>query len=68
MDPIALFGIQFTLSLVAYSLIAAWYVVPRLARLSREAALAPLLWVHAFRVVGTLGWPGEDDLHAAIAR
>jgi hypothetical protein len=59
MEPIVLFGIQFTLSLVAYSLIAAWYVAPRLSRLPRELALVPLLWVHAFRTVGgTILAPG----------
>jgi hypothetical protein len=59
MAPIVLFGIQFTLSLVAYSLIAFWYVVPRLSGLPREVALAPLLWVHAFRIVGgTILAPG----------
>ena len=52
MEPIVLFGIQFTLSLVAYWLIASWYVAPRLSGLPRELALAPLLWVHAFRIVG----------------
>jgi len=52
MEPIVLFGIQFTLSLVAYALIAFWYVVPRLSKLPREMALVPLLWVHAFRIVG----------------
>jgi hypothetical protein len=52
MEPIVLFGIQFTLSLAAYLLIAFWYVVPRLSVLPRELALVPLLWVHAFRVVG----------------
>jgi hypothetical protein len=47
------------LSLVAYSLIAQWYVAPRLSRLPRELALAPLLWVHAFRIVGgTILAPG----------
>ena len=51
-EPIALFGIQFTVSLVAYSLIALWFVWPRLSRLPLGAALAPLLWVHAFRIVG----------------
>ncbi|TMD11873.1 MAG: hypothetical protein E6J07_09500 [Chloroflexi bacterium] len=45
MEPIVLFGIQFTLSLVAYLLIAFWYVVPRLSVLPRELALVPLLWV-----------------------
>jgi hypothetical protein len=59
MKPIVLFGIQFTLSLVVYSLIAFWYVVPRLSGLPRELALAPLLWVHAFRIVGgTILAPG----------
>jgi hypothetical protein len=52
MKPIALFSIQFTLSLVAYALIAAWYVIPRLSGKPRETALQPLLWVHAFRMIG----------------
>jgi hypothetical protein len=51
-EPIALFGIRFTLSLAAYALIALWYVTPRLSRLPLELALVPLLWVHAFRIVG----------------
>jgi hypothetical protein len=59
-EPIALFGIQFTLSLVAYALIALWYVTPRLSRLPLELALVPLLWVHAFRIVGgTILAPGS---------
>ena len=62
MDPIALFGIQFTLSVVAYALIAFWYVAPRLAAMPRELALVPLLWVHALRVVGgTILAPGAVD-------
>ena len=62
MEPIVLFGIQFTMSLVAYVLIAFWYVVPRLSKLTREAALVPLLWVHAFRIVGgTILAPGAVD-------
>ena len=62
MEPIVLFGIQFTLSLAAYALLAAWYVVPRLAHLPRVAALVPLLWVHVFRVVGgTILAPGAVD-------
>jgi hypothetical protein len=51
-DPTVLFGIQFTLSLVAYALIAIWYVAPALSHLPREAALIPLLFVHVFRIVG----------------
>src|SRR6266508_5567679 len=62
MEPIVLFGIQFTLSLVAYALIAFWYIVPRLSRLPREAALVPLLWIHACRIVGgTILAPGAVD-------
>src|SRR2546427_10486309 len=62
MEPIVLFGTQFTLSLVAYAFIAFWYVAPRLSRLPREVALVPLLWVHAFRIVGgTILAPGAVD-------
>ena len=62
MVPVAIFGIQFTLSLVAYALIAVWYVVPRLSVLPRDIALAPLLWIHAFRIVGgTILAPGGVD-------
>jgi hypothetical protein len=62
MAPIVLFGIQFTFSLVAYALIAWWYAVPRLGRLPREVALVPLVWIHAFRIVGgTILAPGAVD-------
>jgi len=62
MPPIALFGIQFTLALVAYALIAWWYVSPRLAGLRPESALVPLVWVHAFRIIGgTILAPGAVD-------
>lgn len=59
MEPIVLFGIQFTFSLVAYSLAARWYIAPRLASLPRELALVPLVWVHVLRIVGgTILAPG----------
>ena len=62
MPPIALFGVQFTFCLVAYALIAGWYVVPRLFGLPRAVALIPLLWVHVFRVAGaTILAPGAVD-------
>ena len=62
MPPIVLFGIQFTFSLVAFALIAWWYVAPRLSRLPREVALVPLVWIHAFRIVGgTILAPGAVD-------
>jgi hypothetical protein len=62
MPPIVLFGIQFTFSLAAYALIAWWYGAARLSRLPREVALVPLLWIHAFRIVGgTILAPGAVD-------
>lgn len=62
MEPIVLFGIQFTFFLVAYSLFAWWYGAPRLSRLPREMALVPLLWIHAFRMVGgTILAPSSVD-------
>ena len=68
MEPIALFGIQFTLSVLAYALIAWWYVAPRLSGLPRDAALVPLLWVHAFRIVGgTILAPGSVDAGVPMA-
>jgi hypothetical protein len=62
MEPVVIFGIQFSLSLAAYALIAVWYVVPRLSGLPRDLALVPLLWIHAFRIVGgTILAPGAVD-------
>jgi len=68
MGPIVLFGIQFTLSLTAYLLIAFWYVAPRLSSLPLETALVPLLWVHAFRTVGgTILAPGSVEAAVPMA-
>jgi hypothetical protein len=65
-EPIVLFGTQFTLALVAYALIGLWYAAPRLSRLPVDAALVPLLWVHAFRFVGgTILAPGAVDAGVA---
>ena len=62
MPAIVLFGIQFTFCLAAYALIAWWYGAPRLRNLPREVALVPLLWIHAFRIVGgTILAPGSVD-------
>jgi hypothetical protein len=68
MEPIVLFGLQFTLSLVAYALIAFWYVAPRLSRLPQELALVPLLWIHAFRIIGgTILAPGSVEAGVPMA-
>jgi hypothetical protein len=67
MEPIVLFGIQFTFCLVIYALMAWWYLVPRLSRLPREVALVPLVWIHAFRIVGgAILAPGAVDAAVPI--
>ena len=67
MKPILLFSIQFTLSLAAYALIGLWYVVPRLSKKPRETALQPLVWVHAFRMIGgTVLAPGAVGIGIPI--
>jgi hypothetical protein len=69
MSPQALFGLQFTLSLVVFSLVARWYIAPALARLSVEAALVPLFLVHALRYLPASGFaPGQidPDIPAAV--
>jgi hypothetical protein len=43
-----------SLSLLTFSLIARWYVVPVLERLSWEKALEPLLLLHTFRHIGLM--------------
>jgi len=52
MNAQQIFGLQVVLSFVVYGLIAAWYVAPRLSALPRDAAMQPLLVLHAFRHVG----------------
>jgi len=46
------FPAQLILAFVTMSLLARWYVAPRLARLPRESALQPLLALHTFRYIG----------------
>jgi hypothetical protein len=52
MDRVSIFWLQILVSLGVFSLVTAWYVWPRLAPLSRNSALTPLLFVHVFRYVG----------------
>ena len=44
--------ISITLGLISYGLIAKWYVMPALRRMSRDQALVPLLLFHSFRYIG----------------
>lgn len=41
--------LQFALTFLAFSLISAWWIAPKLAAMPRHAGLVPLLLVHAFR-------------------
>jgi len=47
-----IFGLQVLLSFVLYTLVARWYVSPRLAALPVDRALQPLLVLHATRHMG----------------
>jgi hypothetical protein len=62
-NPIALFGLQFTLSFVIFALIAAWYVAPAIRALPVRTALAPMFLVHAFRYLPSTAFaPGRCSL------
>lgn len=52
MSNFQIFGLQFTVSLFVYALIARWYVAPRLAALPLRDALTPLLLLHSMRHLG----------------
>jgi len=70
MDVQAIFGLQFLLSIIAWSVAFAFLLSPTLARLPRREALMWLSLPHAFRHVGlTFLVPGVVDqpLPAAFA-
>ena len=52
MDTLAIFGLQLSLSLVVYTLMAKWYVGPWLAEKPIHLALIALVFPHAFRHIG----------------
>ena len=52
MNAVQIFGLQTTLSLIVYAIIARWYVWPRLKALPLHEALVPLLFVHTLRHIG----------------
>lgn len=52
MDPIAIFGLQFALSVIVFALIAAWYVTPWLSEMPLSTVLTILILPHAFRHIG----------------
>ena len=52
MNTTLIFPAQLILGLLTWSLLARWFVVPRLAGLPRASALQPLLAVQALRYIG----------------
>ena len=58
------FPIQVLLALITFTLLARWFVAPRLAGLPVETALQPLLAFHALRYIGLVflapGVPSPD--------
>jgi hypothetical protein len=52
MDNVTIFWIQILTSVFVCALVAVWYVLPALTKLSRNSALTLLLFVHVFRYVG----------------
>lgn len=54
MNVLAIFGLQFALSLLVYSLLARWFLAPRLRSESRDRALFWLTLPHAGRHLGML--------------
>ena len=52
MSPLASFGISLAFSFIAWGVVLARYVWPKLRRQSRADAMRPLLLLHGFRFVG----------------
>ncbi|MGA8172845.1 MAG: hypothetical protein WB816_18725 [Methylocystis sp.] len=52
MNNVAIFWLQLLTSAFVFGIVAAWYVWPALAKLSRNSALTLLLFVHVPRYVG----------------
>ena len=52
MDSLAIFGLQFVLSIIVWGLVARWWLSPWLNRQTRNQALSCLALPHAFRHVG----------------
>ena len=52
MSPLAIFGLQFVLSVVVMGLLAKWVLAPWLARQTQRDALFWLTIPHAFRYIG----------------
>jgi hypothetical protein len=74
MNNFLILNLQSTLTLIIFALIAKWYIVPRLSKLSLPDALIPLLLIHAFRytpmtmlVAGQVSADVPENLAKSIA-
>jgi hypothetical protein len=62
MNSVTIFWLQLITSVFVFGIVAVWYVWPSLTKVSRNAALTLLLFVHVPRYVGmTLLVPGMVD-------
>jgi hypothetical protein len=62
MSPTALFGVQFSLSLLLSALVARWYIWPALRTVAASTALVPLFLVHGLRYLPSSAFaPGQVD-------
>ena len=52
MPPLASFGITVALSFIAWGIVLARYLLPKLRRQPRADAMQPLILLHCFRFVG----------------
>ena len=52
MNNVGIFWLELASSIVVCVAVAVWWVWPSLIKLPRNSALAPLIFVHAFRYVG----------------
>src|SRR5215831_8196795 len=62
MNPQLLFGVQFTLSLIIFVMVARWYISPALSRMPIRAALVPIFLIHTLRYLLSSAFaPGQVD-------
>ncbi len=60
MNPLLLFAVQFTLSLILFVMVARWYIAPALNKMPMQASLVPLFLVHTLRYLPSSAFaPGQ---------
>jgi hypothetical protein len=53
-DPELIFGIEIVAAIISFTLVARWYVAPRLDALPVVEGLTPLLLLHTYRTLGLM--------------